>query len=158
MEKKLSLEELNNVSEIDIVYKKKINCKVSERPQVNSSSDGYEILLHYWNEDKIELLEEFKVLFLSRANRVLQIISLSQGGITGTVADPRLILASALKVAACSILLAHNHPSGSLKPSRADEDLTHKIKGAAAYHDIKVLDHLIVSPNGYFSFSDEGLL
>ncbi len=158
MEKKLSLEVLNNVSEIDIIYKRKINCKVSERPQVNSSRDGYEILLHYWNDDKIELLEEFKVLFLSRANRVLQIISLSQGGITGTIADPRLILASALKVAACSIVLAHNHPSGSLKPSRVDEELTQKIKCAAAYHDIKVLDHLIISTDGYFSFAEEGLL
>ncbi|MEP6595505.1 MAG: JAB domain-containing protein, partial [Ginsengibacter sp.] len=103
MENKLSLETLNNVSEIDIVYKRKVNCRASERPLMKSSLDGYEILLHYWNGDKIELLEEFKVLFLNRANRVLQIISLSQGGITGTVADPRLILAGALKVGACSI-------------------------------------------------------
>ena len=72
METKLSLEELNNVFEIEIVYKRKINCKLSERPQMKCSSDAYEILLHYWNEDKIELLEEFKVLFLNRANRVLQ--------------------------------------------------------------------------------------
>lgn len=158
MENRLSLEELNNVSEIEIVYKKKINCKNSERPLMKSSSDAYEILLYYWNEDKIELLEEFKVLFLNRANRVLQIISISHGGISGTVADPRLILATALKVAACSIVLAHNHPSGNLKPSGADEELTQKIKCAAAYHDIKVLDHLIISNDGYYSFSDEGLL
>lgn len=158
MESNLSLEVLNNVSEIDIVYKKKVSCKVSERPQMTSSREGYEILLHYWDKDKIELLEEFKVLFLSTANRVLQILSLSQGGITGTVADPRLILAGSLKVAACSIVLAHNHPSGSLKPSRADEELTQKIKCAAAYHDIKVLDHIIVSNDSYYSFADEGLL
>lgn len=158
MEKKLSLEELNNVSEIDIVYKRKAKCKVSERPKVESSSDCYEILIHYWDDNKIELLEEFKVLFLNRSNRVLQIISISQGGITGTVADPRLILASALKVASCSIVLSHNHPSGNLKPSRADEELTQKIKCAAAYHDIKILDHLIISTEGYYSFADEGLL
>ena len=158
MEKNLSLEELNNVSEIDIVYKRKINCKVSQRPQINTSSDAYKILLHYWNQDKIELLEEFKVLYLSKANRVLQIITLSQGGITGTVADPRLILAGALKVAACCIVLAHNHPSGSLRPSKADEELTHKIKCAASYHDIKVLDHLIITTEGYYSFADEGVL
>lgn len=158
MESNLSLEVLNNVSEIDIVYKKKVSCNVSERPQMTSSREGYEILLHYWDKDKIELLEEFKVLFLSMSNRVLQILSLSQGGITGTVADPRLILAGALRVAACSIVLAHNHPSGSLKPSRADEELTQKIKCAAAYHDIKVLDHIIVSNEGYYSFADEGLL
>jgi DNA repair protein RadC len=158
MEKKLSLEELNNVSEIDIVYRKKIRCKISDRPKMTTSSDGYEILLHYWDQGKIELLEEFKVLFLNRSSRVLQMISLSQGGITDTVADPRLILATALKLAACSIVLAHNHPSGTLKPSRADEQLTQKIKCAAAYHDIKVLDHLIISTEGYFSFADEGLL
>ena len=158
MEKNLSLEVLNNVSEIDIVYKKKVTCKVSERPKISHSADGYQVCLHYWNHDKIELQEEFKVLFLSQSNRVLQILSISQGGITGTVADPRLILASALKVAACSMILAHNHPSGSLRPSRADEELTTKIKEAAKYFDIKVLDHLIITLEGYYSFADEGLL
>ncbi len=158
MEKMPALEVLNNVSEIDIVYKRKVICKASERPLITSSSDGYKICLHYWNEDKIELLEEFKVLFLSRSNRVLQIFPISQGGITGTVADPRLILAGAIKVAACSMILVHNHPSGSLKPSRADEELTYKIKEAAKYFDIKVLDHLIISSEGYYSFADEGLL
>ena len=158
MEKKLSLEELNNVSEIDIVYRKKVNCKVSERPLIKSSSDVYEILLHYWDKDKIDLIEEFKVLFLNRSNRVLQIYNVSSGGITGTVADPRLILAAALKVASCSIMLAHNHPSTSLKPSKADEELTSKIKYAAQFHDIKVLDHVIVSSEGYYSFADEGVL
>ena len=158
MEKKLSLEELNNVSEIDIVYKRKVNCKVTERPLIKSSSDVYEILLHYWDQDKIDLLEEFKVLFLNRSNRVLQIYNVSSGGITGTVADPRLILAVALKVGACSMMLAHNHPSTSLKPSKADEELTNKIKYAAQFHDIKVLDHVIVSSEGYYSFADEGVL
>ena len=154
----MSLEVLNNVSEIDIVYKRKVACKASERPLVQSSSDGYKIALHYWNDDKIELLEEFKVLFLSRANRVMQIFNVSQGGITGTVADPRLILAAAVKIAACSMILVHNHPSGSLRPSRADEELTFKIKEAAKYFDIKVLDHLIISSESYYSFADEGLL
>jgi len=158
MEKNFSLEELNNVSEIDIVYKRKSKCKVSERPKIITSKDGYEVFLHYWNEDKIELLEEFKILLLSRANRVLQILPISHGGMTGTVADPRLILAAALKVGAVSVILCHNHPSGNLKASRADEELTQKIKCAAAYHDIKVRDHLIISTEGYYSFTDEGLL
>ena len=158
MEKKFSLEELNNVSEIDIVYKRKINCKVSERPLIKTSSDCYEVFKHYWDEGKIELIEEFKVIFLNRSNRVLQIFSASSGGITGTVADPRLILVTALKLGACSLVLAHNHPSGSLKPSRADEELTQKIKYAAQFHDIKVLDHVIVSSEGFFSFADEGLI
>lgn len=158
MEKLPSLDVLNNVSEIDIVYKRKVSCKVSERPVITNSTDVYKICLHYWDDDKIELLEEFKVLFLNRSNRVLQLFSVSLGGITGTVADPRLIMAAAVKLASCSMILAHNHPSGSLKPSRQDEELTQKIKCAAAYFDIKVLDHVIISPEGYYSFADEGLL
>ena len=158
MENNLSLEVLNNVSEIDIVYKKKVTCKVCERPMISTSGDGYKICLHYWNHDKIDLLEEFKVLYLNRSNRVLQILPISQGGITGTVADPRLVIAAALKVGACAMVLVHNHPSCSLKPSRADEELTGKIKEAAKYFDIRVLDHLIVSSEGYYSFADEGLL
>ena len=86
------------------------------------------IFRHYWNDDKIDLVEEFKVIFLSQANRVLQIFSVSSGGITGTVADPRLILAAAIKIATCSMILSHNHPSGNLKPSRADEELNTKIE------------------------------
>ncbi len=158
MEKNLSLEELNNVSEIDIVYKRKCRCKVSERPMIKTSQDCYEVFLHFWNEDKIELVEEFKILLLNRANRVLQMLPISQGGMTGTVADPRLILAAALKVAAVSIVLCHNHPSACLKPSRADEEITLKIKEAAKYFDIKVLDHIIITSEGYYSFSDDGLL
>jgi DNA repair protein RadC len=158
MEFNLSLDVLNNVSEIDIVYKRKVTCKLSDRPLVKTSGDCYEVLLHYWNDDKIDIIEEFKVLLLNRANRVLQILPVSQGGMTGTVADPRLILAAALKIGAVSLILCHNHPSGSLKPSRQDEELTVKIKEAAKYFDIKILDHLIISPEGYYSFSDEGLL
>jgi DNA repair protein RadC len=158
MEKIPSLDVLNNVSEIDIIYKRKVICKASERPAVNASSDAYTILLHYWNDDKIELLEEFKVLFLNRANKVMQLFAVSQGGLTGTVADPRLILAAAIKVAATSMILAHNHPSGNLKPSTQDQDLTSKIREAAKYFDIKVLDHIILTSEGYYSFADEGLL
>ena len=102
--------------------------------------------------------EVFAVLFLNRANKINHFEIVSQGGITGTVADPMVILKKALDEDAVSIILCHNHPSGSLKPSRADEDLTHKIKEAAKYFDIRVLDHMIVSDAGYFSFADEGLL
>lgn len=158
MENLPTLDVLNNVSEIDVVYRRKVSCKVSERPCITSSTEGYKICLHYWNQDKIELVEEFKVLFLNRSNRVLKIFPVSQGGITGTIADPRIILAAAIKVATCSMILVHNHPSASLRPSRADEELTHKIKEGAKYFDIKVLDHLIISAESYFSFADEGLI
>ena len=102
--------------------------------------------------------EVFGVIFLNQSNKVNHFEIISKGGITGTVADPRVILKKALDAEATSIILCHNHPSGSLKPSRADEELTAKIKEAAKYFDIKVTDHLIVSEQGYYSFADEGLL
>jgi len=102
--------------------------------------------------------EVFAVLFLNRANKVNHFEIISRGGITGTVADPRIILKKALEEDATSIVLSHNHPSGSLKPSRADEELTKKIKEAAKYFDIKVIDHIIVSEEGHYSFADNGVL
>jgi DNA repair protein RadC len=102
--------------------------------------------------------EVFAVLFLNQSNKINHFEIISEGGITGTVADPKVILRKALEQDATSIILCHNHPSGSLKPSRADTALTEKIRGAAALLDISVSDHLIVSENGYYSFADEGLL
>jgi DNA repair protein RadC len=102
--------------------------------------------------------EVFAVIYLNRANKINHFEIISKGGITGTVADPRIILKRALEEEATSIVLSHNHPSGNLHPSKADENLTYKIKDAAALLDIKLLDHIIVSDAGYFSFMDEGLL
>jgi DNA repair protein RadC len=102
--------------------------------------------------------EVFAVLFLNRSNRINHYQIISEGGITATVADPRIILKKALEENAVSIILCHNHPSGSLKPSKADEELTFKIRDAARYLDIKLLDHIIVSDDGYFSFADEGMI
>jgi DNA repair protein RadC len=102
--------------------------------------------------------EVFAVIFLNQANRVNHFELVSLGGITGTVADPRVILKKALEVNAVNIILCHNHPSGNLKPSKADEDLTFKIREAARYFDIRVIDHIIVSDDGYFSFADSGVM
>ncbi|MBO9561296.1 MAG: DNA repair protein RadC [Niastella sp.] len=102
--------------------------------------------------------EVFAVLYLSQSNRIRFFHILSQGGITGTVADPRLIVKKALDVNALHLILCHNHPSGNLQPSQADQLLTHKIKDAARLFDISVLDHIIVSEEGYYSFADEGNL
>jgi DNA repair protein RadC len=102
--------------------------------------------------------EVFAVIFLNRSNKINHFEIVSEGGITGTVADPRIILKKALSHDAVSLVLCHNHPSGSVKPSRQDEDLTHKIKEAAKLFDIQVLDHIIVSEEGYFSFADEGII
>lgn len=102
--------------------------------------------------------EVFAVLFLNRSNKIIDFQIVSSGGISGTVADPRIILKQAVQLGASVIILSHNHPSGNLKPSRADEDITHKIVKAASYLDIKVADHIIVSEEGYFSFADEALM
>ncbi|MBL7702681.1 MAG: DNA repair protein RadC [Ferruginibacter sp.] len=102
--------------------------------------------------------EVFAVVFLNRANKINHFEIISKGGITGTVADPRVILKKALEEDATSIVLCHNHPSGNLQPSRADEELTKRIKDAANYLDIKIIDHIIVSEEGFYSFADDGIL
>lgn len=102
--------------------------------------------------------EVFVVVFLNRSNKVIHHQIVSEGGLTGTVADPRVILKKALEHNAISLILCHNHPSGNLRPSKADEVLTQKIKQAAMLLDIQLMDHIIVSREGYFSFADEGML
>ena len=102
--------------------------------------------------------EEFWIIYLNNSNKVLQKNQLSKGGITGTLVDVRLALKTAIEVGAVGIILAHNHPSGTLKPSEADKQITKKLKTAGDSLDIKVLDHLIITENAYFSFADEGLL
>jgi len=122
---------------------------------VKSSNDIAQYLQAHLKDYQFEV---FAVLFLNKASKVNHFEIVSKGGITGTVADPRVILRRAIEEDATSIVLCHNHPSGSLRPSQADEDLTIKIKEAAKYFDIKVMDHIIVSEDGFFSFADEGLL
>jgi DNA repair protein RadC len=127
----------------------------SEKLTATASKDIARFLQAKFRDHRHEV---FAVLFLNRANKLNHFEIISEGGITGTVADPRIILKKALEENAVSIILCHNHPSGSLKPSRADEQLTSKISQAVSLLDIKLLDHIIVSENGYFSFADEGLL
>ncbi|MER3497872.1 MAG: hypothetical protein C4308_04185 [Chitinophagaceae bacterium] len=126
-----------------------------DKPVITTSRD---IANFFQSRFRDYAYEVFAVAFLNQVNKVNHFQVLSEGGITGTIADPRLILKKALEENAVSIILCHNHPSGSLKPSRADEELTNKIKEAARFFDIKVLDHIIVSDAGYFSFADEGIL
>lgn len=127
----------------------------SKKDVITSSRDLANYLKVQFQHKKHEV---FAVVFLNRGSKVNHLEVISEGGITGTVADPRIILKKALEHNAVSIILCHNHPSGSLKPSRQDEELTQKIKNASQYLDIKVLDHIIVSEEGYYSFADEGLL
>lgn len=145
-----------NVSEIELIYRTKV--KASERPQIKSSNDAYKLVLSAWNPDKIELFEQFKVLFLNNANRALGIYEISSGGITGTVVDLRLIFSAALKANATALIIIHNHPSGQLKASEADKQITRKINEAGKLLDISLLDSLIITPEHYYSFADDGAL
>ena len=142
------------LAEIHVSYKPGlISSKI-----INDSNAAFDILATLFPQDTICLQEQFVVLYLNRANRVIGSYQLSKGGITGTIADVRLILSVALKTLATGLILAHNHPSGNLKPSEADIQLTRKVKEAAKIMDIEVLDHMILSSNGYFSFTDDGIL
>jgi DNA repair protein RadC len=154
MESILNVSALYKVAEVELFYKSKV--KASDRPQILSSRNAYNVLGKAWDQGKIEFVEQFEVLFLNRANKVLGIYNVSTGGVTGTVADPKVIFVAALKANACSIVISHNHPSGNVKPSRQDEELTQKIKSAGQLLDIKLIDHLIVTNQTYFSFADEG--
>lgn len=125
---------------------------------ISSSFDVAEFIRNTVGKNEIELQEQFIVLYLSQANRVIGYYKHSKGAINATVADTRIILGTALKCACVAMIVAHNHPSGNLKPSRADEDITRRLKESAALMDIKLLDHLIITKEGYLSFADEGLL
>ncbi|WP_269235580.1 JAB domain-containing protein [Flavobacterium flavigenum] len=144
------------VSEIDLIYRTKV--KSSDRPKITSSKSAYAILMDCWDPDKIEFIEQFKVLLLNQSNRVLGVYQASSGGIAGTVVDIRLLFASALKASAVGIIISHNHPSGKTVPSEADKAITRKIKTAGELLDIKLLDHLILTGERYYSFVDEGAL
>ena len=144
------------VAEISISYSSKV--KPSERPKIGSSRDACEILRDNWSEGSIEHREEMRIMLLNRANKVIGIFLVSVGGFAGTICDPKVVFQAALKANASSIILAHNHPSGNLKPSDADLQLTEKLKKGGLLLDIAVLDHLILTEEAYLSLADEGLM
>lgn len=126
-----------------------------EKVKITSSNSVFELLQPVLGE---LLHEEFWILYLNNANKIIEQFQISKGGITGTLVDVRITLRKALEVGAVSLILAHNHPSGNLNPSEADKQLTRKLKTASESLDIKILDHIIVTEKSYFSFADEGLL
>jgi DNA repair protein RadC len=145
------------VSEVRLVYRPKI--KASERLQVKCSKDAFDIFIGSWELDSIEHFEEFKLMLLTRSNKVLGIASISKGGINGTVTDVRIILQYAIKSNASGIIICHNHPSGNLQPSESDLTITKKIKESGNLMDIQLLDHLLIIPEEkYCSMADEGLI
>jgi len=133
----------------------KYNPKKIDKVKISCSNVAFTTLRNNWNCDTIELYEEFKVMLLNNSNEVLGICNLSKGGITQTMVDIRLLFATALKANAVGIITVHNHPSGKLTPSSSDRQLYKKIKNAADFLDITVLDNLIITKEAYYSFADE---
>ena len=143
------------VPEIKIRYNRSTKSFLGK---VTNSKDSFEFLKKVFDRRTLQLQESFVVLYLNRANQILGYYKHSIGGITGTVADPRIIFATGVASASSGIILSHNHPSGNLTASQADIDLTRKIKEGGKLLEIQLLDHIIVTKTGYFSFADEGLI
>lgn len=144
------------VAEVQVSYKP--DYKASERPKIISSRQAYDLLMHYWASGKIELLEQSKMILLNRENRVLGIVDISTGGVSGTILDPKIIFSIALKANTSSIIISHNHPSRNLRPSDADIKLTNQLKDVGKLLEIVVWDHLIISNDSYYSFADDGMM
>ncbi|OXB25309.1 DNA repair protein [Flavobacterium tructae] len=141
-------------SEIELIYKNKV--RVSERPYLSSSKTAYELALKVWDMGKIEFFEQCKVFLLNRSNKVLGVYEVSSGGTSGISVDLKLLFASVIKANASAFIMIHNHPSGKTLPSIADRLFTKKVNEAVALLDIKLVDHLIITLEGYYSFADNG--
>jgi len=146
---------ISSIQEIQIHY-----CNIASKSiAIQNSKQAFEVFKEIFDDNTITFQEEFKVLYLNRANKVIGVYQGFKGGIIGVVVDTRIIFSIALKCLAVTIIVAHNHPSGNLNPSEEDIDLTRKLKSAGKFLDINVLDHLILTPQGeYLSFADEGMI
>lgn len=144
------------VSEVELIYKKKES--TANAKKIDTSKIAFDILFSLWDKNKIDYVEHFYALYLNRANKVIGSILLSTGGCVGTVVDVKVLIQGAILSNAQGIIIAHNHPSGSLIPSNSDLDITSRIKTACNYFEISLLDHLIIAENQYYSFKDEGRL
>lgn len=130
----------------------------TESIKIQNSSDTHKFISKIFNNEVLDVREEFLVLFLNRNNITIAWSKISSGGLSGTVVDTRLIFKQALDCLASSIILAHNHPSGNLKPSEQDIAITNKIKQGAKLFEMNVLEHLIITSEGYYSFADENMI
>lgn len=154
----LTFDIMNNfdysVAEINVSYSHPTPAR--NRIHIEGSNDVYNACTQFW--PSFDHVEYFYVLYLNRNNQLLGVHQLSKGGFTGTVIDIRVVYQVALKACSCSIILAHNHPSGNLTPSDADRQITKKIRDAGKFLDIEVLDHLMVTSESFYSFADNGVL
>lgn len=145
---------INIMAALELGRRRK-SSEVIESAKIRSSNDVYTIF-HPLLADLT--YEEFWLLYLNRSNKILSRHKLSQGGVSGTITDVRLLIKKAVELLASAVIICHNHPSGNLDPSEADTRITEKIKEAAGYFDISLLDHLIITDNGYYSYADNGKL
>ena len=144
------------VAEVQLTYKNMIPCK--DRQQITGSETAYHILKALFPDETIDYRESFKALYMDKSGNVLGCLTVSDGGLCSTAVDVRLILQGALLLNATGVILAHNHPSGNLKPSTPDKVMTDKIRQALTVMDINLLDHLIVTRESYYSFADDGVM
>lgn len=144
------------VTEVELIYRNK--SKANERPSIRTSMDAYHLLLRTWDENKIELQEQFRIVLLDKKSGCMGISTVATGGINNCLVDLKIAFALALKATASSMIIAHNHPSGNPKPSEADKTLTHRFYEAGKLLDLNVLDHIIVTKETYTSLADEGLM
>lgn len=144
----------HNIAEIELIYRPH---KYQNMP-IMTSQEAANIFRLFWSSYTISYYEEFKVMYLDRANHVLGVYTVSKGGLNGVVVDIRMIYQAALKANAHSIIVAHNHPSENLNPSEPDRDLTKEIKEAGQFLKIPLIDHLIMTKDNYLSFADNGYL
>ena len=150
------MKEENIVAEIEVSYKPTV--KPSQRPKITSVEDAYQLLIDSWDTSKIELVEQFKIMLLNRTNHVLGICHLTTGTIWGTIVDVKQVFSVALKSNCAKVLLCHNHTGATLIPSNSDKEVTRKMKLAGKVLDIEVVDHIIVTIEGFYSFAREGMI
>jgi DNA repair protein RadC len=144
------------VTEVELTYRNKVNPR--DRININSASGANEILQFSWDQNRIDLLEEFKIVLLSRSNACLGISEVAIGGSTACHVDPKIVFAIALKANAAAIILAHNHPSGQLKPSEPDIAMTNRLFLGGKLLNVDVLDHLIITRHGFYSMADNHIM
>lgn len=148
-----NLHDYYEVSELQVTYKP---IRREKKVSIRSSQDVADFLRETWDAGIMEYVEQFKVVLLNNAHDIIGIRTISTGGLTGCMADPKNVFQAALLANAAAIIVSHNHPSGGLKPSNADRNITKKLQSAGEFLDITVLDHVIITANGYYSFLDNG--
>ncbi|HTI11725.1 MAG TPA: JAB domain-containing protein [Puia sp.] len=152
----MAIPSLFTVTEIELVYRNKQNPR--DRPIVRNSRNAYDLFLMSWNMNRINLVEDFKILLQDRRCACLGIAPIASGSINECLVDPKIVFGIALKAKASALTLAHNHPSGCVQPSQPDMTLTRQFKMAGEFLNIRVNDHLIITPRDYYSFADKGMM